>query len=84
MVPAVLRPGSNFLCAQIFEVVNDGAMKRTMGRPLPAGRMSGAHALAWAVGTGVSGIALLATQVTPRILGKEKSTIPMQTPKPYP
>lgn len=47
---------------QILEVENDSQMKRTNRRPLPAGRISTEHALAWAGATSISGIALLASQ----------------------
>ena len=40
----------------------DSLMKRTMNRPLPAGRVSRLHALAFAVATGTAGVALLAHQ----------------------
>ena len=48
---------------QAYERVNDGLMKRTMNRPLPAGRMSRAHALAFAAACGVGGVWLLAEKV---------------------
>ena len=48
---------------QIYEVTNDSLMKRTQRRPLPAGRMSMAHALAFAAVTGLGGIGILASQV---------------------
>lgn len=44
---------------QVYEVINDSKMKRTAARPLPAGRMSRVHALAFAAFTGVSGVWLL-------------------------
>ncbi|XP_024525255.1 protoheme IX farnesyltransferase, mitochondrial [Selaginella moellendorffii] len=47
---------------QILEVTNDSNMKRTMRRPLPSGRISMEHALAWAVTSGSVGISLLAYQ----------------------
>ncbi|XP_024395445.1 protoheme IX farnesyltransferase, mitochondrial [Physcomitrium patens] len=47
---------------QIMEVVNDSRMKRTMRRPLPSGRMSLPHAVAFAVTMGVAGVATLAYQ----------------------
>ncbi|CAM6127203.1 unnamed protein product [Calypogeia fissa] len=49
---------------QILEVANDSRMKRTMRRPLPAGRMSTAHALAFAVTAGVTGVYLLASKTS--------------------
>lgn len=54
---------------QIMEVKNDSVMKRTMRRPLPSGRLSRAHALAWAIGMGVSGVSLLAYQVNNGFFG---------------
>jgi heme O synthase-like polyprenyltransferase len=48
---------------QVYEVVNDGRMKRTMARPLPTGRMSRAHALVFAAVTGVGGVYLLLEKV---------------------
>nr|VDD16121.1 unnamed protein product [Brassica rapa] len=47
---------------QIFEISNDAKMKRTMRRPLPSGRMSVPHAVAWATIAGASGACLLATK----------------------
>eukprot|EP00249_Psilotum_nudum_P011364 c23128_g1_i1 orf=20-1630(+) len=47
---------------QILEVENDSKMKRTMQRPLPAGRIGAQHALSWALITGISGIFLLASK----------------------
>ncbi|GAB4818539.1 hypothetical protein N2152v2_005585 [Parachlorella kessleri] len=55
-----------FLCSasanalnQVYEVVNDGRMKRTAARPLPTGRMSRSHAVAFALLAGAGGVALL-------------------------
>ena len=48
---------------QIYEVANDSLMKRTQRRPLPAGKMSMAHAVAFALVTGIGGIGILASQV---------------------
>jgi heme O synthase-like polyprenyltransferase len=48
---------------QVYEKVNDGMMKRTMNRPLPTGRVSRAHALAFAALAGVGGVWLLAEKV---------------------
>lgn len=47
---------------QVYEVANDRLMKRTCNRPLPTGRMSTRHALAFAAVAGVSGIAVLWSQ----------------------
>jgi heme O synthase-like polyprenyltransferase len=38
-------------------------MRRTSQRPLPAGRITIPHAVAWASSVGLAGTALLATQV---------------------
>lgn len=56
---------------QVYEKVNDSLMKRTMNRPLPTGRMSRAHALAFAAIAGVGGVWLLAekTNLTTAALG---------------
>ena len=51
---------------QVYERVNDGLMKRTATRPLPTGRMSPAHALAFAAATGIGGVWLLAEKVRRR------------------
>ncbi len=48
---------------QLLEVERDGLMSRTRNRPLPAGRMSSAVAICFAVTTGLSGIAMLAVAV---------------------
>lgn len=48
---------------QAYEKVNDGLMKRTMNRPLPTGRLSRAHALAFAATCGIGGVWLLAEKV---------------------
>lgn len=44
---------------QIYEVSNDKLMKRTMHRPLPAGRLGRLHALGFAAVTGAAGVGLL-------------------------
>ncbi|EFN55266.1 hypothetical protein CHLNCDRAFT_23545 [Chlorella variabilis] len=56
---------------QVYERVNDGLMKRTMNRPLPTGRMSVRHALAFAALAGAGGVWLLAdkTNLTTAALG---------------
>ncbi|KFK37256.1 hypothetical protein AALP_AA4G234100 [Arabis alpina] len=72
---AIDLPGLCYTCAgtmmiaasanslnQIFEISNDAKMKRTMQRPLPAGRMSVPHAVAWATIAGTSGACLLASK----------------------
>lgn len=47
---------------QVYEKYNDARMKRTAHRPLPAGRMSRGHALAFAAVTGIGGVWLLANK----------------------
>jgi hypothetical protein len=54
------------LRAQVAEVRNDALMKRTHRRPLPSGALSCGHALAFALLTGVGGVALLYTQARAR------------------
>lgn len=49
---------------QIYEVANDSLMKRTARRPLPTGKMSMAHAIAFAAITGIGGVGILASQVS--------------------
>lgn len=48
---------------QIYEVVNDARMKRTMMRPLPLGRISRLQALVFAGLMGVGGTAILTEKV---------------------
>lgn len=48
---------------QVYEVVNDGQMKRTAVRPLPSGRMGRPHALAFALLAGAGGVWLLLEKV---------------------
>ncbi|KAG6543610.1 hypothetical protein Mapa_014973 [Marchantia paleacea] len=48
---------------QLLEIANDSRMKRTMRRPLPAGRIGVPHALAFAVTAGVTGVTLLASKI---------------------
>jgi len=50
---------------QWYEIGNDSKMGRTMKRPLPSGRISPPHALAFGLSSGTVGSALLATQVNP-------------------
>ncbi|CAN8318444.1 unnamed protein product [Cochlearia groenlandica] len=72
---AINFPGLCYTCAgtmmiaasanslnQIFEISNDSKMKRTMQRPLPSGRISVPHAVAWATIAGTSGACLLASK----------------------
>lgn len=56
---------------QVYEVANDARMRRTANRPLPGGRMSRAHALAFALVAGAGGVALLLekTNATTAALG---------------
>lgn len=53
-----------YMCLQVFEIKNDAKMKRTRQRPLPSGRISAPHAVAWASTAGITGTALLACKVT--------------------
>ena len=48
---------------QVFEIKNDGKMKRTMRQPLPSSRFSPAHAAMWATSVGVARTTLLAWKV---------------------
>lgn len=48
----------------MFEIKNDAKMKRTMHRPLPSGRISAPHAVAWASTAAIAGTSLLACKVT--------------------
>lgn len=50
---------------QVYEASNDSLMRRTRRRPLPAGRMGVAHAVAWALATGGMGVAILASKTDP-------------------
>lgn len=50
-------------CNQIYEIRTDSFMKRTMLRPLPAGRLSSVTALGFAAVTGLGGAFILQTQV---------------------
>lgn len=49
---------------QLYEINNDSRMNRTRGRPLPTGRLSRLHGAAFAVVTGVAGVAILYYQVS--------------------
>ncbi|KAJ9139955.1 hypothetical protein P3X46_030646 [Hevea brasiliensis] len=44
---------------QVLEISNDAKMKRTRQRPLPSGRLTIPHAVAWASSVGLAGTALL-------------------------
>eukprot|EP00937_MAST-01D_sp_MAST-1D-sp2_P001804 g1804.t1 len=50
---------------QAWEIENDKLMKRTQNRPLPSGRISRNHALAFGGAMGVAGTTLLATACNP-------------------
>ncbi|KAL2942925.1 Protoheme IX farnesyltransferase mitochondrial [Bienertia sinuspersici] len=60
---------------QIFEVKNDSKMKRTMQRPLPSGRLSALHAVAWASTVGMAGTGLLACQANALAAGLAASNL---------
>ncbi|OIV91244.1 hypothetical protein TanjilG_30466 [Lupinus angustifolius] len=60
---------------QVFEIKNDAKMKRTVQRPLPSGRISKPHALAWASSVGLGGTALLATQTNMLAAGLAASNL---------
>lgn len=51
---------------QVYEVANDAVMKRTMRRPLPMGRVTARHALAFAGVASAAGIAVLYYQARAR------------------
>jgi hypothetical protein len=48
---------------QVYERANDALMARTQNRPLPAGRMTRGHALAFAAVAGAAGLYILAEKV---------------------
>ncbi|KAJ7540479.1 hypothetical protein O6H91_10G016900 [Diphasiastrum complanatum] len=54
-------------------------MKRTMRRPLPSGRLSVEHALAWAVCSGIGGVGLLAFQTNSLVAGLGAANILLYT-----
>lgn len=49
--------------AQWYEIQRDALMMRTRNRPLPQGRLSPRHALAFAFATGLGGAGILYWQV---------------------
>ncbi|KAK2459149.1 protoheme IX farnesyltransferase, mitochondrial [Trifolium repens] len=60
---------------QVFEIKNDAIMRRTSQRPLPAGRITIPHAVAWASSVGLAGTALLATQTNMLAAGLAASNL---------
>ncbi|GAU12106.1 hypothetical protein TSUD_00720, partial [Trifolium subterraneum] len=60
---------------QVFEIKNDAIMRRTSQRPLPAGRITTPHAVAWASSVGLAGTALLATQTNMLAAGLAASNL---------
>ncbi|KAL4181558.1 hypothetical protein AMTRI_Chr12g271750 [Amborella trichopoda] len=60
---------------QVFEVTNDAKMKRTMKRPLPAGRLSVPHAVSWASAVGVGGATILACKANMLAAGLAASNL---------
>lgn len=50
---------------QVYEVQNDARMTRTANRPLPCGRLTHFHALAFAFAMGTGGLGILYTQTNP-------------------
>ena len=49
---------------QLYEVKRDALMMRTRNRPLPQGRVTPRHALAFALATGVGGVSILYWKVS--------------------
>ncbi|XP_045817824.1 protoheme IX farnesyltransferase, mitochondrial-like [Trifolium pratense] len=60
---------------QVFEIKNDAIMRRTSQRPLPAGRITIPHAVAWASSVGLAGTAVLATQTNMLAAGLAASNL---------
>lgn len=54
---------------QLYERVSDSAMARTRGRPLPSGRLPPRAAAAFALASGLSGLALLTHETNPVATG---------------
>jgi protoheme IX farnesyltransferase len=50
---------------QVLERSVDARMRRTAGRPIPAGRMSAAHGMAVGIGLSLAGVGVLAALVDP-------------------
>eukprot|EP00897_Mesotaenium_endlicherianum_P008378 jgi/Mesen1/7569/ME000392S06829 len=64
---------------QLMEIKNDAAMKRTMRRPLPSGRIGPVHAFVWAAAMGLSGVALLAHQTNDLTAGLGAANVALYT-----
>merc|ERR1712070_566582 len=64
---------------QWIEIANDGKMGRTLKRPLPSGRISPNHALAFGITSGTMGSGLLAATVNPLAGGLALSNILLYT-----
>nr|GMD65184.1 protoheme IX farnesyltransferase, mitochondrial [Ipomoea batatas] len=60
---------------QVFEIKNDAKMKRTMHRPLPSGRISAPHAVAWASTAAIAGTSLLACKANMLAAGLAASNL---------
>ncbi|KAF5732816.1 protoheme IX farnesyltransferase mitochondrial [Tripterygium wilfordii] len=60
---------------QVFEINNDARMKRTRQRPLPSGRITIPHAVAWATSAGLVGTAILASKANMFAAGFGASTL---------
>lgn len=60
---------------QVFEIENDRAMKRTLNRPLPSGKITAAQAATVGAITGVTGTALLYTMTNPLVAALGASNI---------
>ena len=52
------------MCPQLYEVKRDALMMRTRNRPLPQGRVTPRHALAFALATGIGGVSILYWKVS--------------------
>ncbi|KAJ1628408.1 UbiA prenyltransferase family-domain-containing protein [Pavlovales sp. CCMP2436] len=65
LVGTFLASASASCLNQAYEIERDALMTRTKKRPLPSGKVSLPHALAFAAGTGVAGVGILAAFATP-------------------